>query len=165
MNRRILPTASSIGEEFSHGQVWILLLSRCVNRAVGITRGKRRLTHTAGIPTARTGRQAKMAKMVTGGRVTPILLLLAFLLIACGAATPTASGILQPSSLPDAPPAPTYTPYPTIVPLGAPQVTGLFMASLPMTLLGKLLMVWLHRAAVWLAVWLFQREIMQTRWR
>jgi hypothetical protein len=84
----------------------------CVNRAVGITRVKRRLAHAAGIPTTRTGRQAKMGKMVTGGCVTPILLLLDFLLIACGAATPTASGILQPSSLPDAPPAPPTRPTP-----------------------------------------------------
>jgi hypothetical protein len=49
--------------------------------------------------------------------------------------------------------------------LGAVQVRGLFLISLAMILLGKLLMVWLHRAALWLAVRLFQREIMQTRWR
>ena len=56
-----------------------------------------------------------------------------------------------------------------IVLLGAAQVTGLFLISLPMilpmTLLGALLMALLDGAVLWLTVRLFQREIILTRWR
>jgi ABC-2 type transport system permease protein len=52
-----------------------------------------------------------------------------------------------------------------IILVGVAQVSGLFTVSLPMILLGALLVAVLDGGILWVAVRLFQREAILTRWR
>jgi len=52
-----------------------------------------------------------------------------------------------------------------LVLIGIGQSVGLFLVSVEMVLLGALLVVLIDGAVLWLAVRLFQREVILTRWR
>ena len=52
-----------------------------------------------------------------------------------------------------------------IILIGIGQAMGFFLVSLPMILLGALLLAALDGGILWVAVRIFQRETILTRWR
>ncbi len=91
-------------------------LSFSLNRALGITRAKQRLSRSTGIPLTKAGRQRKIGKLVTGGGcLVPTLAVVLMLASACAGATPTPESA-RPPVVPTVTPVSTYTPQPTYTP-------------------------------------------------
>lgn len=57
-------------------------LSFSMNRALGITKAKRKVAKYTGIPTSKSGRQKKAARALTGGCLIPISMMM--LVLAAG---------------------------------------------------------------------------------